>query len=485
MAKKKAKGNSKKVRTQPPRKLTAFQKSILKDIQKFNPGKKKLSAEAKLFWQQYKKSARKKKKPITKKARAIFNDLNKLFKQKIKGGKPKQTGFAKNNFNYIRSLLWKHHKADFKGYKDAGFLKTVNELYNDCKALGANCTDAAILERYLKLKKAPTRPQPFIDSALFDPQPYFGIKDVEFASFEPYLWIVSPMIIPAPHEFVIANYYYHYNKLLDAPPEEIEKFAAQIRNTKALSNLSKKEETTIFNLVKRPPSSWLPHERIEFLEIYAKHNEDATRGYNTFFKTWVDWCNDAMHAAYGGNPPSDKIFFKFTGAAEYNTDKERWEATLIICTAGGQLNDFGYKPTGQITDTEVWQQYVEPLPAQLQPATPAQTQDQLKEINKQKAVADVQSTLKEIEAKAKHIDKKEKEQEIRIFLLEEERKAKELARLTKLAAQLRKSLNTLNKNLKLAQKMKDTKEAKKIYAQIKKQTEALNKISDQLIKLSE
>lgn len=457
--------------------------------------KKKLTGKAKFFYeelQRLKNLPPKKKKRISKLARGILYDLNKLYRQK-----QKDTGFAVNNFNHIRSLLWKTYREDFKAYNDPAFISVVMQVYTECKALGGTCPDEKILEIYLKIKKAPKRPQPFLDPALFDPQPYFNIKDVEFALFEPYLWIVSPMIIPAPHEFIVANYYYHYNKLLDAPINEIEKYATEIRGKKALSNLSKKEETLIFAIVSKPVSSWSAQQKTEFLEIYAKHNEDATRGYNTYFKMWVDWCNDAMQAAYGGNPPSDKIFFRFYNQklnektkvledaqeAVYNLDKERWEVTIIICNADGTAYDFGFKPTGQVNETEVWQQYVEPAPA-AQPQTLGQPQDQHKEIEKQKAIANIKNTLKEIQEKSREIDKKEKEQEIRLFLLEQEKKNKEIDRLTKLAQVLRKNLGSLNKSLVLAKEMKDKKEAKALYAQIKKLTAELSNINEELIKIN-
>jgi len=475
---KKVKG--KKLKAKSSSKLTVFQKAVLRDLQKLNPSRKPLSGKAKAIYAQLKELEKlppKKKKPISKQARGILNDLNKLYRKKRQS-----TGFSNNNFNHIRSLLWQHHKIDFKGYKDEGFINTVKQLYNDCKVLGADCTDEAILERYRKLKAAPIRPQPFIDEALFDPQPYFNIKDVEFSSFEPYLWIVSPMIVPTPHEFIITNYYYHYNKLLDAPPEDVEKFAAEIRSKTALSNISKKEENLIFSIVLLPVISWSAADRATFLEIYAKYNEDSTRGYNTYFKDWVDWCNDSMHTTYGSEAPSDKIFFKFTGPATYNTDKERWEVTIIICTGSGQMEDFGFKPTGELSEHEVWQ-FIEPTPEKLVPPTPIQETEQAQDLTKRKAVANVQNLLNDIAGKAKKIDKKEKELEIRVFLLEEERKEKEIARLTKLATQLRKNLARLEKDLKLAQKMKDSKETKKVYSQIKKLSAELNKISDQLIKL--
>ncbi|MEM4271260.1 MAG: hypothetical protein QXO70_04170 [Candidatus Pacearchaeota archaeon] len=205
---------------------------------------------------------------------------------------PKKGGFYqnKNNFNYIRSLLWQKHKGDFASYFDPSLIRIVREIFNDCKAVGINCTEQVILEKYSQLRSDDKRPKPYVLPYFFEPRLYYEIKDVPFPTLAPYLYVVSPMILPYPHEFRITEYY--KKKKQDSGNEEL----------------------------------------------------DIT-GYDKFFAEWVNWCNAAMRNEHGNDYGSEEleICFKMT-EAEYNSEKKRWETFIYICTPSGKIESFGYKP---------------------------------------------------------------------------------------------------------------------------------------------
>jgi hypothetical protein len=203
----------------------------------------------------------------------------------------KQSGFYgnKNNFTYIRSIIWRNHKSDFKSYFDDELFSIVKEIFNDCKAAGTSCTEEIILYKYKELISNRKRPKPFILSYFLEPRYYYEIKDVPFQALAPYLYVVSTMIIPFPHEFIITDYF------------------KKIQSDKG--------------------------SQIEII------------GYNKYFSQWVNWCNAAMRNEHGNEYGSEEleICFKMTDA-EYNEDKKRWETNIYICTPSGKIESFGYKP---------------------------------------------------------------------------------------------------------------------------------------------
>jgi hypothetical protein len=188
--------------------------------------KESLSPKSKKGINSSKKKAVKKGSLKSNNKTTTSRNSNKYLKSK------KGAGFSSNNFNYIRALLWKTHKQDFKGYFDPDFIRKVNAIYYDCKAIGSDCTDEIIDKKYNSIKIDERRPKPFIDPELFNPQVYYNIKDVEFDTFPSYLWIVSPMLMANPSEFLVVNYF--------------------------------------------------------------DKNGNKTGYYNTF-KEWVDWCNNAVN----------------------------------------------------------------------------------------------------------------------------------------------------------------------------------------------
>lgn len=225
--------------------------------------------------------------------------VKKIPVRKRKTKKKTRIGFSTNNFNFIRSLLWSRHREDFKSYFDASFIQAVRELYNDCKQAGIDCTEEVVLRKYEQLKKDNKRPQPFILPSFLSPKSYWEIKDYPFPTTEPYLYVVSTMILPYPHEFRITEYF------------------RKVTNEKGITTL----------------------------DIF---------GYNKFFADWVNWCNAAMRGEHGLEYGSDEveIYFKFTEPA-YNEIKQRWETNIYTCTPSGMIYDFGYKPDEFTKDTDV------------------------------------------------------------------------------------------------------------------------------------
>lgn len=322
----------------------------------------------------------------------------------------KGAGFSSNNFNSIRALLWRNHKADFKGYFDPDFIRIVQEIYNDCKALGVTCTDDVILEKYGELQTDDKRPQPIIDAELLEPQIYFQIKDVQFAEFEPYLWIVSPMIIAPPSEFRVTSYY-----------------------TKT---------------------------------------GDTTKGYNRYFREWVDWCNHATREQFGSEGGTDEIeiYFRFM-PVEYNAALKRWQTEIVICTPSGQVFDFGFKPTGGGFDEhELDEEYIEPTPEQLEQApTTEEQRKQTEELQKRRKNVELKNQLESLQEKLRKKLKKEKEREIKHKLEIQIAKDKEFNRLSR-------EYNKQFKLLKVYEKVKDKKMVKKILKELNKITKLMKKL---------
>jgi hypothetical protein len=294
-------------------------------------------------------------------------------------------GFSSNNFNGIRSLLWKNHKEDFKSYFDPEFIRKVNSVYNDCKAFGSDCTEEIILLRYRDIRENEKRPEPFIDPALFEPQLYFYIKDIEFTTFAPYLWIVSPMIIPSPSEFLVVNY---FDKL-----------------------------------------------------------GDSSKGYYKYFSEWVDWCNDAMANQHGSSFGSGDIemCFRFL-PPKYDDILRRWDTEVVICTPSGQIFDFGYTPVGSIKEHDTEEEFIEPdANTLLNKPTTEEESNQMEKLRKQKANTALQNAIIELHEKLKKEYKKQKEEQLRIdlqILQEVKEKTKSLRanlrELEKTAATLKK-----------------------------------------------
>jgi hypothetical protein len=126
----------------------------------------------------------------------------KVSSKRSKRRKKISRGFAKNNYNYIRSLLWKKNRGDFKHFKDTAFVASL--VFNACKF--SDCSDDDIQGYYLEEKQR-LNVKPKLPPKLHDPFPYYDEGDVTSAILPNYLWIVSDLL-PSPHEILSRNYNY-------------------------------------------------------------------------------------------------------------------------------------------------------------------------------------------------------------------------------------------------------------------------------------
>ena len=83
-----------------------------------------------------------KKKPSKKSSK------KKLTAKKANDLVKKGSGFASNNLNRIRSLIWKEYGLDYKSYYDADFLKIIKAVYLECKSRDSECSEKEILLIY-------------------------------------------------------------------------------------------------------------------------------------------------------------------------------------------------------------------------------------------------------------------------------------------------------------------------------------------------
>src|SRR3972149_2766022 len=224
----------------------------------------------------------------------------------------------------IKSLLWNRFKQDYRGIdyknKESQFLFVVHGVYEQCKTLEGNCSDDFLISKY---KEVLRRPQPHLPPDLYtnkggEVHRYWDIKDIEFELFEPYLYVTSPMI-------------------------------------------------------SSPPSGF-------FISDYVSSTGDKSDGYQSFFKQWIDWCNNEF-SGVGSEYyiPYDYIpYFVFT-PPEWNEESSRWETEVLITDLNDVIKDFGYTPLGgtkfvstpketptsPILPTDVTEEYTEvPAPKQ-------------------------------------------------------------------------------------------------------------------------
>jgi len=357
---------------------------------KKSPIKKNLPPQKKTTKKQVSKKVN--KKPIKKKLPSKKTSQRK--KIDLKTG----AGFASNNFNYIRALIWREFGLDYVGYFDPEFIRIIKEVYNECKAVGQECNDLDILEIYDEVVDNPQRPYPYIQEDLFEnTRQYYEILDVEFNLFPAYLWITSPMIIPPPSQFIVTQYY--------------------------------------------------------------DREGNTDKGYKKYFREFVDWANNATRAKNNGNVGSEDvdIYIKFT-QPEYNETERRWESEIFICTQEGIKFSFGFLPKGKSFDHDAGDEYLEPseglVETKIEPIAeedlispePELTPEQV--AKKQKASSDLFSALIKMTTKYEQLEKKvskdkEKKKKARDV---SKKKDNELKRLQKIKKEIQSTIR-LYKNI--------------------------------------
>lgn len=353
-----------------------------------------------------------KKKPSKKSSK------KKLTAKKANDLVKKGSGFASNNFNRIRSLIWKEYGLDYKSYYDADFLKIIKAVYLECKSRDSECSEKEILLIYDEIQENPQREFPKINEELYGENgqiPYYDLAYEEFTEYPSYLWIVSPMILPPPSEFVVASYY------------------------------------------------------------DGEGNMD--KGYRKYFKEFIDWCNYATKEAVGSSniDSSDiEIFVKFT-KPEYNQALQRWQTEIYICNSQGDRFSFGFEPKGRMHDHTVQLEYIEPVlltPEQLEVRKVATKKldsalgdllSKYENIEKEKSEPKSKKSVK------KAAPKKAKNKETKVVKLTPKiDKDKELKTLTKIKKELTSAIKLYREIGDTKRMNKSLKELDGIMAKIKK-----------------
>lgn len=395
------------------KKIVADKKSVKKQVNKSSKSNKSVQKKtpSKKINTKKPNKVTKKKTPSTKK---------KDERSKVKKG----AGFSSNNFNYIRSLVWREYGLDYVSYFDPKFINIVKAVYNECKSAGQECTDKQILLFYDDILENPKRDFPYIDDDLYTNSiPYYQLLDVEFAQFPAYLWIFSPMIMPPPSEFIITSYV---------------------------------------------------------------NNKDGSgdKGYRKYFKEFVDWANEAMRNQYGSEINSDDIdiFIKFT-MPEYIESKQRWETEIFICNADGERESFGFTPKGRMEGHDVDAEFEIPIEKE----TPIETEkipphleekqksvEELK-VEKQKnenlfnALIKMKKKKEELERNLKTKSKRKiKVQRSKVDI--QKQKQGELKRLIEIKKEI-------EKNIRLYMKLKDKKRLNKTLIELDKLMLKIKKLS--------
>ncbi len=341
---------------------------MAKKKKNIRPSAKKVVKKTPVKRSDIKKNAKQKtKKPAPKKSK-VKKVLKKLPPSKKKPSKNKTpvikdkrgAGFASNNFNYIRALLWREYGLDYKGYSDEEFINIVKAVYTECKASRRECSDKEIILIFEGIQENPRREEPFMDADLYtNPRQYYELLSVDFSKLDSYLWITSPMIIPSPSEFIMADYFYNYTKLKKQIDADIDSFKKEVKKEKKFLHLSDKQEIKILALANKEKLNQKESE--EFSELYARWRGSLDRGYRRYFKEFVDWSNQVTRdrAASSIVDSEDvEIYIQFTKPS-YNEEKERWETEIFICTADGIRFSFGFEPKGTMRDHDT-DEFIEP-----------------------------------------------------------------------------------------------------------------------------
>lgn len=351
-------------------------------------------------------------KKVSKKSISKKSSKKKISSKKAKELVKKGSGFASNNFNRVRSLIWKEFGLDFKGYSDPEFIKIIQDVYRECKSRDSECSEIEILLIYDEVKENPKRAFPQIEKDLYGENgqmPYYDLAYQEFVQYPSYLWIKSPMILPPPSEFVVASYY--------------------------------------------------------------DGDGNMDKGYRKYFKEFIDWCNNATRESVGGGNIDSgdiQIFVKFS-KPEYNQNLQRWETEIFICDSQGNRFSFGFEPKGRMSAHDVSEEYLEPTLL-----TPEQLEKRKVDVKKLDSALDnllskYENIEKEKSKPKKSAAKKTKVKSTKIVkLIPKIDKDKELKTLTKIKKEITSAIK-LYKEIGDTKRMnKSLKELDSIMSKIKK-----------------
>lgn len=241
------------------------------------------------------------------------------YKPKKKKKQSKQKGFSSNTtYNRVRQVLWQNYKDDFVSYR--AFISNqrdengnpikgtsiVSQVFAQCKSL--ECLDDDILEIYRQFRNQnPNDEPPVLPNDYFDTHYYWElITEDWWAGFDERIWVVSPMLLFDPDNFlgVLGS-----DRQVDANDQLLQRrFNAQIGD--------------------------------RLIEGKAKR-----------FKEFVDYCNQLQSEGFivGSN---DVPHWRFTGESEeiddtevyWNQFTERWEIKIVICEPTGDIKSYDFNP---------------------------------------------------------------------------------------------------------------------------------------------
>ena len=241
------------------------------------------------------------------------------YKPKKKKKSTKRKGFSSNTtYNRVRQVLWQNYKDDFVSYR--AFISNqrdengnpikgtsiVSQVFAQCKSL--ECLDDDILEIYRQFRNQnPNDEPPVLPDDYYDIRYYWElITEDWWAGFDERIWVVSPMLLFDPDNFlgVLGS-----DRQVDANDQLLQR------------------------------------------RFNAQQGDRLIEGKAKRFKEFVDYCNQLQ--AEGLIVGSQDVpRWRFTGESEEIDDTEvywnpftnRWEIKIVICEPNGDINNYDFDP---------------------------------------------------------------------------------------------------------------------------------------------
>jgi hypothetical protein len=304
----------------------------------------------------------------------------KYYTPKKKSKEVAKKGFSRNiTYNRVRKVLWANFKKDFLNYRSFISNNTDNEgnkikgtsivsqVFAQCKDL--DCIDSDIIEIYNQFRNQnPNDKKPVLPPDYFDTHYYWELETGDWwAGFDDRVWVVSPMLIQEPDNFL-----------------------GVLGSDRYVDKEGK--------LIKR--------------KFDAKKGDYQIYGKSQRFKEFINYCNQMQSQGLivgSSNVPN----WKFVGQDDEDEDvywnpfTQRWEVRIVICDPFGTIEDYGFIPNEP--DLEIDEDIIENI------------------LNKPKPQEEIEDFTPDEEPKSGfskeeiEIKKKELEQEDRRLKLEEDR----------------------------------------------------------------
>lgn len=196
-----------------------------------------------------------------------------------------------NQYIRIRSLIWKERKDLYKSYFDPALLDIARRVNDECKTAGTDCNDEVVLSFHDEMEQGGRKyPLPILNPSLFNPRPYWEIKNVsDWAIESANIYFYSPMLIA-------------------------------------------------------PPSGFRSLDFANYIDADGRKRLSLDRGYRRYFKEWVDWVNTYYRDEDINDSELMDVSFMCL-PAEWDEEKGFWIVEIVSCTPDGRISDFGFTPT--------------------------------------------------------------------------------------------------------------------------------------------